>query len=224
MLLFTGAALVVALVIIGIALIQQKPPTTSELFTPNSEVPAGLADGRTLGTVNAPVTIQVWSDFQCPACRSFATDVESSVIQQFVVPGTVKLVYSDAAWQGQRGPDPSWDESVEAAAGARCAADQGMFWQMHDWLYANWEGENVGSFSASRLRAIATAASLDMTNWDACMSAGDKQAAVRSETANAGATGISQTPTLVINGTNYVGVPAYSALVAVIQQAASSAQ
>ena len=222
--LFTAVAFLAGVVIVGFLLLQQTaaPPASASLTQPSMDIPAGLADGRTLGHADAPVTIQIWSDFQCPACRSLALTVEPSLIEQFVVPGTVKLVYADVAFQGHNGSDPNWDESVQAAAGARCAADQSLFWQMHDWLFVNWQGENVGSFRQDRLRAIAEAAGLDMSSYDTCMAAGDKQAATRSETNQASAAGINQTPTLVVNGTAYVGVPPYNQLVQVINQAAAS--
>jgi protein-disulfide isomerase len=223
--LFTSVAFLIGVVIVGFLVVQQlAAPANTELIRPSVATPANLADGRALGQANAPVTFQIWSDFQCPACRSLAVSVAPGIIQQFVVPGTVRMVYSDAAFQGQHGPDPNWDESVEAAAAARCAADQNLFWPMHDWLYANWQGENVGSFRQDRLRAIAQAAGLDMTSYDTCMAAGDKQAAVRSETNQAIAQGVQYTPTLYINGTelNPPGVPAYSDLVNIINEAAAS--
>ena len=52
----------------------------------------------------------------------------------------------------------SWDESVQPAAASRCAADQGRFWELHDWLFANWNGENEGAFRPERLRQIADSA------------------------------------------------------------------
>lgn len=207
MVLFTTAGLAIGAVIVAFALLQQpnRPaPVSTELTSPSYVIPAGLAQGRTLGRDNAPVTIDIWSDFQCPACRSLAVDTEPSIISSYVVDGTARLVYHDAAFQGQRG-DPSYDESVEAGAAARCAADQGRFWQMHDWTFANWAGENEGAFRAERLRGIAEAARLDMTAYDACMAVGDKQAAVRAETEQGVAAGVNSTPTLYVNGTTYVG-------------------
>jgi protein-disulfide isomerase len=224
MVLFTGAALVVGLLIVAYALLQRPagptPIETGDLRAPVADIPAGLSDGRTLGRADAPVTIEIWSDFQCPACQSLAVDTEPTLIQQFVVPGTVKLVYHDAAFQGQHGSNPAYDESVEAAAAARCAADQGAFWQMHDWIFANWNGENEGAYRAARMRSIAAAAGLNLTTYDSCLATGDKQAAARSETSQGVALGVSQTPTMFINGTKYVGLLAYSQLVNLIQQAA----
>jgi len=226
MVLFTAGALIVGVLIVGCMLLSRLgPPSIADLIPPDSEIPAGaVADGRTLGKADAKVTIDVWSDFQCPACRELATGIEPLVISTYVVPGTVKLVYHDAAFQGKK-VDRPYDESVEPAAAARCAADQGLFWQMHNWLFANWNGENQGAFTAVRLRAIAMAAGLELAAYDACMATGEKQAAVNAETASGVAAGISHTPTFLVNGVTFVGVPTSFADVAqVIEQAAADAQ
>jgi protein-disulfide isomerase len=180
-----------------------------------------VADGRILGSPDAKVTVEIWSDFQCPACMTFATGLEPLTISGYVVTGKVKLVYRDAAFQGQR---YAYDESTEAAAASRCAADQGLFWQMHNWLFANWNGENEGAFAAPRLRAIATAAGLELATYDSCMAAGDQQTAVRTETASGLAAGINQTPTLFINGIKIVGSPNnFADFAAVLDQAYAAA-
>ncbi|MEX2547794.1 MAG: thioredoxin domain-containing protein [Chloroflexota bacterium] len=218
----TVGALAVGLAIVVVALLQQ--PRTSvpgdDLAHPAARVPTGLADGRTLGNAGAPVTIDIWSDFQCPACRKLAVEVEPSIISTFVVDGTTRLVYHDAAFQGQRGSYPAYDEAGEAAAGARCAADQGLFWQMHDWLFANWNGENEGAFAKDRLRAIATSAGVTLTDYDACMAGGEEQSAARAETQQGLVAGITSTPTLIINGRAITGVPTVTQLSALIRDAA----
>ena len=117
-----------------------------------------------------------------PIARWLATRVEPPLVTQYVETGWARLVYHDAAFQGQK---QSYDESVAAAAAARCAAEQGKFWQMHDWLFTN-SGERVGAFLPDRLSAMAQAAGLDMPAYDACMAGGEKQAAVRQETSEGG--------------------------------------
>ena len=131
----------------------------------------------------------------------------------------LEFVYRDAAFQGQRG-DPNYDESVEAAAAARVAAEQGRFWEMHGWLFANWAGENEGAFRAERLREIAAAAGLDLTEYDAQMATGEHQAAARAETAQAVTDGITSTPTIIVNGNAVAGALTYEQLAALIEEAA----
>jgi protein-disulfide isomerase len=216
----------IGVVIIGVLLISQgtapKTIDTSDLKSPVVQVPAGLADGRVLGRADAPVTLDVWSDYQCPVCEQFAELVEPTLIRTYVQAGTLKIVDHDAAFQGQRSSS-SYDESVEAAAGARCAADQGLYWQFHNWLFANQVGENQGAFRDERLRAIATAAGLDVTKWDACRATGEQQAAVRSETAAAVKLGINATPTMHLGDQVIVGLRSAAQLGAMIEAAAGTA-
>lgn len=218
--LMTGAAVVVGLAIVLFAVLSQPPATSGsgDLTPPTASVPAGLADGRTLGSANAPVQVDIWADFQCPYCGQLARSIEPSLINQFVTTGYARLVFHDLAFLGQRSSS-SWDESVEAASAARCAADQGLFWQMHDWLFANQSGENEGAFSQARLRSIAQAAGLDMTSYDSCMAAGDKQASVQSDTASSFSAGLQSTPTIKINGALYGGQLTVPGLSAAIQGA-----
>ncbi len=218
----TIGALIVGAAIVAYALLTQPKTSVDSLTPPAVAVPAGLADGRNLGTAQAPVTIDVWADFQCPACGNLARRVEPPLISQYVSTGMARIVYHDAAFQGQK-VSSAWDESVESAAAARCASDQGLFWQMHDWLFANQTGENIGSFSQDRLRAIAQAAGLDMAAYDTCMASPTYAGLVRKETGQGTDKGINQTPTLFINGTYYTGAMSVTGIGDAIVAAAGGA-
>ncbi len=221
----TIAAVLVGVVIIAIALLNQPqtgPTPTGELSPPSATVPPGQAEDRTLGSASAPVQMDIWADFQCPFCGQLARSVEPPLIDQFVVPGYARFVFHDLAFLGQRSAS-GWDESVEAASAARCAADQDLFWQMHDWLFANQDGENEGGFAQDRLRSIAAAADLDMSAYDSCMAAGDKQASVESDSSSASASGINSTPTISLNGIFYKGKLTASDIGAAIASALGAA-
>lgn len=224
MVLLTGGALVIGIIAVAAYVVFGGQPqadggSASNLSAPLVTVPAGLADGRTLGSKNAPVTIEIWSDFQCPACDILATQTEPSIVTTFVTPGIARIVYHDAAFQGQ---GEAWDESVEAAAAARCASDENKFWEFHDWLFANRLGERVGSFTKERLRAIAGEVGLDLTKYDACMADGATAKAAQQETNDAVAAGINQTPTLAVNGQKVVGAIGYDQLAQMIRAAAAA--
>ena len=211
--------------IIGVLLISQgtapKSTDTVGLHSPIGSVPADLADGRILGKADAPVTLEVWSDYQCPVCGQFADIVEPNLIRTYVATGTLRIIDHDAAFQGQRSSS-SYDESVESAAGARCAADQNLYWPFHDWLFANQVGENQGAFRDERIRAMATGAGLDVAAWDACRATGEQQAAVRAETKQALAQGVNATPTLHIAGQVIVGLRSADELGTIIDAAIAS--
>ena len=66
-----------------------------------------------------------------------------------------------------------------------CANRQDLYWDYAHWVYANQDGENAGGFRPERLRSIAEAAGVDVTDWDACVS----DAAVRQQVADSTATG-----------------------------------
>lgn len=222
----TAVAGVAAVLLIGVAFLIQAPPArsvdASGLVAPGVATPVALADGRALGRVDAPVTLEVWSDFQCPICRQYAQTVEPALVHDFVPNGTLRIVHHDAAFQGQRA-GLAYDESVEAGAAARCAAKQDLYWPFHDWLFANQAGENRGAFVDARLRGIAASAGLDLVAWDACRATGEQQAAVRAETKQAVARGIDATPTLFLNGQPIVGLRTPAELGRLIQAAAAAA-
>jgi protein-disulfide isomerase len=220
------AALVIAVVIIGAAALTQGggANTGSAIVAPTEAIPSGIpVDGSTMGNADAPVTLTVYSDFQCPSCDLFATQTEPRLRSTYVADGTLRIVYHDAAFQGAKSSS-SWDESVQPAAGAHCAGQQGLFWEFHDWLFANQHGENEGGFSQDRLDQIAKQVpGLDFSKWSACMRTGDQQALVKQQTQETLAKNIDSTPTLDINGTRIVGAVPYDQLSAAIDTAAGTA-
>lgn len=212
MVLLSVGAVAVGLVVILFAsgvLGGKNGGSTGDLLIPIRPTPPELADpanSRALGPADAPVTVEVWSDFQCPACNFFTRSVEPDFVEEFVRAGTVRLVYRDMAFIDdervggtvQYNPD---GESQQSAAAARCAGDQGKFWQFHDYLFENQgKNENAGAFKRERLDAIAAAVSLDMAAYRSCMDGDAPEQATKAETAQGKAAGVVQTPTLVING------------------------
>jgi protein-disulfide isomerase len=216
----------IGIVVLGALILasQNKPAVadTSGLITPASRTPVTLADGAAIGKADAPVTLEVWTDFQCPVCGQYARTVEPLLVDKYVTPGTLRIVHHNAAFQGARSSSP-YDESVEAAAGAACAAEQAAYWPFQDWAFANQSGENQGAFAASRLAGMASAAGLDVTKWQACVATGTAQAAVKSETAKAVAAGVDATPTMSLNGEKIVGLKSITELGAKIEAAAAAA-
>ena len=221
----TAAVAVIGVVFIAVLLVVQgaAPRTVdvANLQPPLSTVPAELADDRSLGKADAPVTLEIWSDFQCPACGQLAEGIEPTLVREYVTAGTLRIVLRDAAFQGKRS-GAIYDESVEAAAGARCAAEQDAYWPFHNWLFANQVGENQGAFRDERLRGIATKAGLDVAAWDACRATGTQQAAVRAETQQALDQGVNATPTMYLNGQVIVGLKSAEELGAMIEAAAQA--
>ncbi len=143
------------------------------------------------------VTIEIWSDFQCPACAFFAKSVQPDLINEYVRPGTVHIVFRDMAFID--GGDPN-GESHQAAAAARCAAEQGTFWPYLDYLFENQGGENTGAFDRAMLDTVAIAVGNDANAFASCMARDALEQAVSSETDQGSKAGVMSTPTLVVNG------------------------
>ena len=199
--LVTAGAILVGVVLVAGFLFSGGLQTAGDapLATPTVFSPISLADGRAIGRPDAPATLTVWEDFQCPLCGEFTRQVEPRLYTDYVEPGKLRIVYRDLAFIGP--------ESFDAAAAARCAGDQGKFWPYHDYLFWNQRAENSGDFNRSRLDAIADAVGLDRPAFDSCLAGGQALAQVKAETAAGQQAGIGETPTLVVDKQVMPGAP-----------------
>jgi protein-disulfide isomerase len=212
----SAGAIVIGLVaVIGFALLN-RPPAPTTLVEPTVRTPTALADGLALGSADAPVTVEVWSDFQCPFCKRFTDDVEPLLVNDYVAPGKVRLVYRDMAFLGR---GRSYDESLQAALAARCAARDNLFWAYHDYLFANQSGENRGAFGPTTLEAIAQAIGMDLTTFRTCLTDPAIAAQVADTQRAASAAGIDSTPTVMVDGERVATPFDYGALTQQIDQA-----
>ncbi len=149
------------------------------------------ADGMSTGDPNAPIKVDVYSDFQCPACKSFAENYEPTIISQYVETGKVYLTYHPFRIIGP--------ESDGAAAAAYCASEQNKFWEYHDVLFANQTGEEVGDFTDKRLKAYAELVNLDQTKFNQCYSSGKYRTQVQQSQTDGNQRGVSFTPSVFVN-------------------------
>lgn len=213
----------IAAVLIGVAIIAfARPPATSTgdtLVELPTSYPAALVDGDAIGAASAPVVMQLYADFQCPACRMFVTNQLPGLVNDFVKPGTLRIEARDIDILGTGSPD----ESLELAVGAACAAEQDRYWQFHDLVFWNQGRENKGDHSADFIAKVATGAEVDMTAWSSCIGRTDLRTAVTAATRSALAAGVNSTPTLIVNGQSLVGLPDYAKLADLIHQLAASA-
>jgi protein-disulfide isomerase len=216
--LVTGAALVAGAVLIFLAL-PKTPDPGRELTAPPVSYPAGQIRGDVIGSATAPVVIELYSDFQCPACKLFVTTQLHRLVDDFVVPGTVRIEARDIAFLGRSDPD----ESLELATGAACATEQDLYWQFHDLVFWNQGRENRGDHNAAFIADVAERVGLNVVDWKACVARGDVRPPITSRTQAAIGRGINSTPTLVVNGQSVVGVPDYDQLAATIRSMASPA-
>lgn len=162
-------------------------------------------DGLSLGDPNAPAVIDVFEDFQCPACQFFSESIEPLIIEYLVVTGKARLVYHNYPFIDGDGVN-SGGESDQSANASMCANEQGKFWEMKAVLYANWNGENQGNLSNRRLVAMAEAINLDMDSFNACFNANKYKADIQASFDYGQELGVSGTPSAFVNGVK-VGQP-----------------
>jgi hypothetical protein len=207
--LLCGMILVGAAVFMSRGLIGQVLPA---IVQPINRPEGSAAMNNTMGDPNAPVHIIEYGDFQCPYCLRFWNETEPHLIEDYVNTGKVFFEYrSLGAFLGE--------ESAWAAEGAYCAGDQGMFWEYHDTLFANWAGENAGNFSKERLIQFAKPLNLDMAQFESCLMGGKHKKTVEQDAAEAEAAGVRATPTFFINGFKVEGAQPYSVFRELIEEA-----
>ncbi len=89
---------------------------------------AGGSIRKAMGSPNAPITMEIFGDFQCPACRNFFETTVKQVIDDYVIPGKVYLVHRDF-------PLEMHPYAMQAARLANAAAALGQFEAMERALY-----------------------------------------------------------------------------------------
>jgi len=166
--------------------------------------PRPNAERNSTGDPKAPIQIVEYSDFQCPFCKRFYTDTETSLMENFVKTGEIYFTYrSTGNWVSHNAATytgtPEKTELQDAAMAAYCAADQGKFWEMHDALFANnRDVEDQGSFTGQRLTTIAQSIDLDMTAYQSCYDSDKYKDQVQKDFDEAVAANIQGTPSFVI--------------------------
>jgi protein-disulfide isomerase len=150
------------------------------------------AIGNSLGEATAPVVVEEYADFQCPACGQFARTTQRDIEEKYVKNGKVRVVFNHYAFIG--------DESTRAAEASECANDQGKFWEYADTLFNNQAGENQGAFSDAKLEGFAQQLGLNMDQYKQCMTERPHLSKIQTSTQNGSQRGVNSTPTLFING------------------------
>jgi len=190
-----GVALVVAAVLIGPSLRSSLAPVGEVVEIEPIERP--FVDGRAMGVTDAPVLVEVWEDFQCPACKNFSEAVEPMIAETYIANGDVRYVYRHFPFiDGQS----ATKESQNSANASMCASEQERFWDYHDMLFANWDGENRGSFNDKRLIAFAETLGLDMEGFNECFDDNTYKAEIDADKNNGVQLGVTGTPSVFVNG------------------------
>ena len=160
-----------------------------------------LSHAPTRGGKDAPVTIVEFSDFQCPYCIRVEPTLER-----------LRAAYGDKLRIAFRDfPLPFHALAPKAAEAARCAGEQGKFWEMHDRLFAA-----DGQLEVVQLKGYAAELGLDADAFAACLDQGRQAAEWRADALAGQRYGVGATPAFFINGRIVIGAQPYESFAAVI--------
>lgn len=172
---------------------------TYQLEPPRVEV---AATGPSKGPADAPVTIVEFSDFECPFCNRVLPTLEQ-VMENYG--DQVRLVF-------RQYPLPMHSNAQKAAEASLCAEDQGMFWEMHDWMFANQDSLGVDSLKEQ----AAAMEGLDTEQFNQCLDSGKYADQVAQDMREGSEAGVSGTPAMFINGQMVAGAVPYEQVSAII--------
>lgn len=136
------------------------------------------------GPADAPVTMTLFTDFECPYCRQIVPLLEEVLAKN---PKTVKLAFKNMPLKFHKFAEP-------AARAALAAGEQGKFWEFHDRLFA------LPKPNPEAIKKIATDLNLDMAKFEKDMASPEIQARIQKDFVDAQNAGVSGTPTVFING------------------------
>ena len=156
------------------------------------------------GSEKAPVTIVKFEDFQCPFCKEVQPTF-NELLSQY--DGKIKLVHKDLPL------DSLHPRARQAAEAARCAYEQGKFWDYHDKLYTN-----SPKASADDLKSFAKEVGLNVDSFDRCFVSGKYKAVVQQDLNEGAQLGLTGTPTFFINGREISGNQPLDAFEAIIDE------
>jgi len=181
------AVLMPALVVLaGVAGCASTARTPEAPVAPPAAAEDSPADQRTLGSAEAQVMIIEFTDLQCPYCARFARDTWPLLRERYVDTGKVRFATRDL-------PLPIHEFALPAAVAARCAGQQGKFWEYREALF-----RDQSLLSQGRYAELAGEFGLDRTRFESCRADPAVLAAVRADAALAASSGIGSTPSFVI--------------------------
>ena len=165
-----------------------------------------LPDAASLGSVNAPLIMIEFSDYQCPFCRRHHETTFEELRKKYVATGQLRYVSIDF-------PLDMHENAVKASFAAHCAAEQGKFWEMRDAMI-----EHNDHLKPEDLSQYAVKLELDPESLNRCIDSGRYKSAVEQNQSDGRSVGITGTPSFVlgrlkdgrVEGTLIVGAQPFS--------------
>jgi protein-disulfide isomerase len=161
------------------------------------------ADAPVLGPENAPITIVEFTDYQCPYCQQAQQYVDRVMD---VYKDKVRLVY-------QEFPLDFHEQAMPAGVAARCAGEQGKFWEMHSDML-----RTPGALDKTDLEGRALRLGVDTARFNSCLASDKFTSVIQKAIANGRSVGVSGTPTFFLNGRAFSGAQPFEVFERMIEE------
>lgn len=158
--------------------------------------------GAEKGNPNAPITIVEFSEYQCPYCKRYVDDAYQQIFEEYG--DQVRYLFRDY-------PLSIHQHAKEMAEAARCAGDQGQYWQMHDRLFEKQSEWSAANEIDSLVTGYASSLGLNTSEFNACLNSDKHFQAINDDVSLGQSVGVSGTPSFFVNGRMLVGAQPFSA-------------
>jgi protein-disulfide isomerase len=194
-----GVVAAVVVVAVVVVIVVQSARTSS---SPDAAVPANTVDGGTafaVGPADAPVTVDVYEDFLCPACRQFEATT-GDTLAALAADGTAQVRYHPIAILDRASTDDYSTRALNAAAVVGDAAGTEAFLAFHDALFAEQPAEGGPGLTDERLGELAAEAGASGADVEEAITGLAYEDWTREVTDAASRAGVTGTPTVLVDG------------------------
>jgi protein-disulfide isomerase len=165
---------------------QAKPAGAPQEEAPTRAKIADLSGVAMLGSPVAPLTIVEYTDYQCPYCQRFHVTAFAELKKAYIDTGKARFFSKDM-------PLDFHPNAMRAAMAARCAGEQGKFWELRDTM-----GANPNSLDMEHIVNFAADLKMDTAALRVCIDSGKYKERVQGDVLEAMRIGASGTPTFVV--------------------------
>jgi len=163
-----------------------------------------IAGAPSRGPDQAKVTVVKFEEFQCPYCKAVQPTLKE-LLKRY--DGKIRVVHKDLPL------DAIHPRARPAAEAARCAGEQGKFWEFHDKLYAT-----GAKLTDDEFKSVAKEVGVDIRGFEGCLASGKFKDAVQRDLLEGARLGLNGTPAFFINGRELTGAQPLEAFAAIIDE------
>lgn len=210
-----GASIALVALVVAVIIFNENQAKSAPISQP--PVPAAWINRNVVGSPDAKVVVQLWEDFLCPSCQTFAATAKPQIIDNYVKDGKVRLEYHYFPLAQH---DPG---ATMTALAAECAADQGMFWPYHDRVFQMTRASQQTAATYDELVGYASTMGMDVNTFKTCLSSQQHRDTVSKSLAQAQDMKLQYTPSIIV-GETLMQDSSYGAIAAEIDKQLAAAQ